>query len=168
MAFFKINKYIIRVLIVGLISLFGKDGIGQTVINGKLVVGEKDEILKDAKVSIYKNGNLIRSENTDVNGKYKIKVDPGVYEVEFSHKGFFTQIVGGLIVAEGQINKLNFRLPSDEYHVCYFVIRLLRTPSIKPEKMEKGHVYDEDIFIGKPSREINDIIMLTPGVTFSQ
>ena len=165
MDFFKKYKYGFRILLVGLIFLFGKNGIAQTSITGKIINEETKEELIGAEIILYKNGNLLRNTRTDSKGNYKLNIDPGTYEIDFFCRGFTSQRIVGIIGVEGQLTKLNLQLSNK--HGCDFVTQM-RTPLVKIEKMEKGQVFVDDTFFAKPNREINEIITITSGLSLTQ
>lgn len=159
------NTFTFRAFFVFLIILFGENGIAQTSITGKMTNEDTKVELIGAEIFLYKNGNLIRNVKTDANGNYKLNVDPGIYEMDFSCIGFSTRKVIKIVAIEGQQTKLNLQLPNR--HVCGLVTQM-RIQLARREKMEKGQTYVENTFKGKPNREIKETIMMTPGITFNQ
>ena len=53
----------------------------QTAISGKVIDVDFREELIWAKVELFKKGVLIRSDSTDIDGNYKMNVDPGIYDI---------------------------------------------------------------------------------------
>lgn len=159
------NKYTFRFLLFFLIFLFGKNGIGQTSIRGKVSDRETNEKIIGADITLLKDGDVIRNTTTDTNGNFSFKIDPGIYEMEFSKKGLPSEKLIEVIVMEGQTTEVNYQL-FYERHMCGLVIRM-RVQLAKTEKMEKGQSFVDKTFIAKPNREINQMILMTPGVTLS-
>ncbi|MFK7774473.1 MAG: carboxypeptidase-like regulatory domain-containing protein [Saprospiraceae bacterium] len=104
------NTFTFRIFLVFLFFLFGKNGIAQTSITGKIINEETKEELIDAEIILYKNGNLIRNTRTDSKGNYKLNIDPGSYVIDFFCRGFTTQRVVEVLGIEGQQTKLNLQL----------------------------------------------------------
>lgn len=161
------DKYRIWVLIVCVIFLFGKNGFAQTMIIGK-VHDAKTKIIVGAEITLYKNGSLIQKKIADINGNYSFKVDPGTYEMNFTGEGVFTEILTDVVVMEEQVTEVNYQFKNEGFGICGILVCQMRIQLARREKMESGQVYIEDTFKGRPNREINETIMMTPGVTISQ
>ena len=159
------NKHTFRFFLIFLIFIFGKNGIAQTMIIGK-VYDAQIKIIVGADITLYRDGNLIQKRTTDINGNYSFKVDPGTYEIEFSEEGVLAETLIGVIAMEEQITKVNYRFINEGFGYCELVISRMRIQLAKREKMEKGQTFVEQTFLAKPNREINQMILMTPGVTF--
>ncbi|MDX1912266.1 MAG: carboxypeptidase regulatory-like domain-containing protein [Saprospiraceae bacterium] len=62
----------------------------KTILTGT-VKDERGEVLIGVTVKVQKNRHLIKGLVTDVNGQYRIELEPDTYEVEFSYTGFTVQ-----------------------------------------------------------------------------
>ena len=59
----------------------------QTVLTGR-VLDENNDALIGASVKVYKGKDLIRGSITDYDGKFRIALDPGTYELEVTYAGY--------------------------------------------------------------------------------
>ena len=76
-------------------TLFGTvfDDIGDPVIGGT--------------VKVLSGNSLVTGTATDLDGKYNLNLDPGIYNVEFSYTGFNSQMIQGVEILTQQDNKLD-------------------------------------------------------------
>jgi hypothetical protein len=72
----------------------------------------KGEALIGASVTVQKDRKIIKGAVTDINGKYRIELEPGTYQVEFSYTGFITQRIEEVKVESGKDNLLDVVLES--------------------------------------------------------
>lgn len=70
------------------------------------------EALIGANVTVRKNREMIKGAHTDTEGKYRLELEPGVYEVEFSYTGFSAQRITGVSINEGKETQLDVVLES--------------------------------------------------------
>ena len=183
---FNNNKYTFRVFLFFLIFLFGKDTIGQTpivdlisksdsisTIRGKISDKDTGEEMIAANIQVFKNGNFVQGETTDIDGNYTIQVDSGGYDMEVTYTGYPTQKITGIIVNEGRVTKVDVLLTVSLGNVYFDVVvcsGCCRIPLIQHDKTTTGAILsrreDKDFFKKLPSRNINEMILMTPGVTF--
>lgn len=78
----------------------------ETLIAGK-VTGAGGEALIGATVRAWKGNDPARGTITDINGEYRLAVEPGAYRMEVSYTGFTTQQVEKVQVLAGQTRTLN-------------------------------------------------------------
>lgn len=161
------NKHTFQVFLVFLILFFGKNGFAQTSITGKITDKETGEEMIAANIQIYKNGNFIQGVSTDIDGNYSLRIDPGTYDVEVSYTGYTTQKITDIVAIEGWSTKLDVQIKSGGIiwvDGCgSWTIPMIRQDR-NPNKMK--------ITSGKirnlPTRNINEILSMAPGVSFSQ
>ncbi|MFN0034399.1 MAG: carboxypeptidase regulatory-like domain-containing protein [Saprospiraceae bacterium] len=77
----------------------------KAILTGTVTDGK--EALIGTSVSVQKNRTIIKGAITDVNGKYRIELEPGTYQVEFAYTGFATQRVAEVKVELGKENTLD-------------------------------------------------------------
>ena len=152
-----------------LIFLFGKNGIGQTSITGKISDKNTGEDMIFANIIISQKGAFIKGATTDIDGNYSIQVDSGKYDMEISYTGYPTQKITGIIVNEGQATKVDVLLSTDlKLQMLNIVVMNICIPLIRQDETSTGQeIYEYDIK-RHPSRDLKDMIMMTPGVTFGQ
>ncbi len=167
------NKSIFRFLLIFLIFLFGKTGMAQTSITGKISDKKTGEDMIAANIILSQNGVFIQGETTDIDGNYSMQVDSGEYDMEISYTGYATQKITGIVVVEGKATKVDVLITSGEIVDWPILVcsGCCRVPLIQHDKTTTGITLskkeDEDFFKKLPTRDINEIIIMTPGVTFS-
>lgn len=162
------NKITFRVFLIFLIFIFGKNGISQTAITGKVTDTETGEEMISANIIVARNGVFIQGETTDVDGNYNIRIDPGTFDMEISYTGYATQKIAGIVVVKGKATKVNAQLKSGGEIIWFggcggWTIPLIR----QDENPNKLKITSEKIRY-LPTRNINEIITITPGVSFTQ
>ena len=65
------------------------------------------EALIGAIVTVSKDRTLVKGTTTNVEGKYQIELEPGVYQVEFAYTGFVSKRITDVLVKRGQPNELS-------------------------------------------------------------
>jgi hypothetical protein len=81
----------------------------KTFLLGK-VSDQSGEPLIGATVKILKNRELVKNTLSDAEGKYRLEIEPGTYDVEFSYTGFAARRIVGVQVLANQTNTLDVRL----------------------------------------------------------
>ncbi|MBK6993471.1 MAG: carboxypeptidase regulatory-like domain-containing protein [Lewinellaceae bacterium] len=79
-------------------------------LNGTVTDG-KDALI-GATVVAKKDRQIVTGAKTDINGKYRLELEPGTYQVEFSYTGFITQRIEDVKVESGKDNLLDIVLES--------------------------------------------------------
>ena len=166
------NKITFRVFLVFLVFLFGKSGIAQTSISGKINDKETGEEMIAANIVVSKNGVFVQGETTDIDGNYSIRVEAGSYDMEISYTGYTTHKITGIITNAGKSTKVDVQILSGEiieYPIiaCSGCCRILL---IQHDRTTTGKVINtsEDVIKNLPTRDINEIITISPGVSFTQ
>ncbi len=163
------NKYTFRIFSVFLIFIFGQKGIAQTGISGKVTDENTGEEMVAANIIVTKNGNFIQGETTDIDGNYTIQVDSGKYDIEVSYTGYPTQKITGIIVNEGLTTKVDVQLTTDlKLQMMSIVVLNICIPIIKQDETSTGLTITSEKIRYLPTRNINEIITITPGVSFTQ
>lgn len=150
----------------GLIVFFGEKGISQSTLSGKVIEEKTDSTLVGVTIHVFQGENLIRKTKTNSNGNFYIKLMPGYYELEFSYQGYSTQRLINVSIVEGQATHFDYYL--NQYYSCEFMVCSKNGINIRFEKMEKGLIYVDKTFLGKPNRNISDMIGMTAGVAITQ
>ncbi|MCC6461511.1 MAG: von Willebrand factor type A domain-containing protein [Saprospiraceae bacterium] len=160
-----------------------------TVLSGK-VVDDNGEALIGAAVKVLHGADLVRGTITDYNGEYRLTLDPGTYDVEFSYTGYATHKVTSLVVLANQINTLDATLNTgqvlQEVVVTQYKVPLVqqdqtssgqtialgRKPSPAPSNRRKekkagkrSQTLSSDQAKNLPTRSVNTIVATTAGTT---
>lgn len=161
-------KNAIRISLVFVIFLFGKNGFAQTGISGKVTDVNTGEDLIAANIEVYKNGNFIKGETTDIDGNYFIKLNSGEYDVEVSYTGYPTQKIIEIIAAKGETTKVDVRLGFVGFINEGCILLGYNIPLIQQDETTTGQKIDKYNIKRQVTRNINNIITITPGVSFTQ
>lgn len=163
------NKYTFRIFSVFLIFIFGQNGIAQTGISGKVTDENTGEEMVAANIIVTKNGNFIQGETADIDGNYFVKLDAGEYDIEVSYTGYPIQKITGIIVNEGLTTKVDVQLTTDlKLQMMSIVVLNICIPIIKQDETSTGLTITSEKIRYLPTRNINEIITITPGVSFTQ
>lgn len=134
-----------------------------TVLSGK-VTDDKGEGLIGASVKVSKGSDMLKGAVTDYEGNFRINIDPGTYDVEFSYTGFSTARVTGVKVLTAQINFLNQTM-SDNLTLDIVEIKAYKVPLIEQDKTSGGQTLTSDQIRNLPTRSVNAIVATTAGTT---
>jgi hypothetical protein len=83
----------------------------KTALTGTVTDGK--EPLIGATVKAIQNRKLIKETSTNVEGKYRLEIEPGTYDIEFSYTGFAAQRLVGVVVSAGKENSLDMEIDVD-------------------------------------------------------
>jgi hypothetical protein len=103
------NKYLFTLLLVVCPLLVFVQNVPKAVLEG-IVTGDAGETLIGASVKVFEEDRVIQGSITDLDGCYRILLDPGVYSVECSYTGFASQRTRQVIFKISQSRILNFNL----------------------------------------------------------
>jgi len=98
--------------IFSIIFLFSTFSINsQTTIEGQITDANSGEPIIYGTVSIYKDANLVKTTNTDLDGNYKFTdINKGSYDIEATYFGYQPQKQVGIKIIVNQINRIDFTL----------------------------------------------------------
>lgn len=163
------NKHTFRFFLFFLIFLFGRNGIAQTSITGKVTDGNTGEEMIAVNVMVEKDGVIIQGETTDIDGNYSIRVDAGIYDLVFSYTGYPTKKIEGVVVGEAEVKVVNVKLEFYVGAIIYCPILVAyKIPLIEQDKTSTGITITSEQIRNLPTRNINEIISITPGLSLTQ
>jgi len=84
------------------------------VIQGIVTEASTGEALIGASVKISKNAVMIRGTVTDYEGRYRVQLEPGTYDIEITYTGFAPKITTGVQVLEGKLNQFDCAMEDDQ------------------------------------------------------
>ena len=93
------------------------------VISGKVFDHEAGEVLLGAIVELKKDGNVIKGVATDLDGTYRLDVDPGTYEVSVNYLSYAKFLVDGVIITPKQFYTLDVALQSESQSLTEVVVK---------------------------------------------
>ena len=133
-----------------------------TVLTGAITNGE--EALIGATVKVSKGTDFVRGSITDYNGDYRILLDPGTYDVEFSYTGFQAQRITGVRVIGGQLTTQNVTM-SNATVLAEIEIVGYKVPLIQQDQTSSGQTLTSEQLKNLPTRSINTIVATTVGAS---
>lgn len=133
-----------------------------TVLTGNVTDGS--EALIGATVKVLRGTDFVRGSITDYNGDYRIQLDPGTYDVEFSYTGFQAQRISGVRVLQGQITSQNV-IMSNSTVLEQVEIVAYKVPLIQQDQTSSGQTLTSDQIKNLPTRNINTIVATTVGAS---
>ncbi|MEM6966550.1 MAG: carboxypeptidase regulatory-like domain-containing protein [Bacteroidota bacterium] len=145
----------------------------QTTLKGKITDAESGEELIGANIQIYQKGAFIIGDATDIDGNYAFNLKEGKYDVEVSYTGYPTQKVEDVEVLSGKSNEVNVKMEigngeitADEI-ICCFCHYWIK-PLIDMYNPTRQTIITSEQIRQQPTRNINEISAITPGVSFTQ
>jgi hypothetical protein len=154
----------VRSLLLTIALLLGTGAViaQSTVLQGK-ISDESGEGLIGATVKVLKGTDVVRGAITDFEGNYRLNLDPGTYDVEFSYTGFSTLRNSGVKVLNGQINFLDGTMSNTV--LTEVVIKTFKVPLIKQDETATGQTLTSDQIKNLPTRSVNAIVATTAGTS---
>jgi hypothetical protein len=133
-----------------------------TVLIGNITDGK--EALIGATVKVLKGSDFVRGTITDFNGDYRIQLDPGTYDVEYSYTGFAAQRISGVRVLVGQITTQNVAMSTSTV-LDEVVVVAYKVPLIEQDKTSSGQTLTSEQIKNLPTRSVNTIVATTVGAS---
>jgi len=133
-----------------------------TVLTGNINDGK--EALIGATVKVSKGTEFVRGAITDYNGDYRIQLDPGTYDVEFSYTGFQAQRITGVRVLVGQITNQNVIMSNSTVLETVEIVGY-KVPLIQQDQTSSGQTLTSDQIKNLPTRSISTIAATTVGAS---
>jgi CarboxypepD_reg-like domain/Secretion system C-terminal sorting domain/von Willebrand factor type A domain len=91
-------------------------------LDGTVIDINTKETLVGATIFIYKKDLKVIGTNTDVNGKFSLKLAPGVYEIHCSYTGFETNITKSVEIKEDLTTNLEITMSANESTLSEVVV----------------------------------------------
>ncbi|MEY3249552.1 MAG: hypothetical protein RL742_1595, partial [Bacteroidota bacterium] len=154
----------VRSLLLTIALLLGTGAViaQSTVLQGK-ISDDSGEGLIGATVKVLKGTDVVRGAITDFEGNYRLNLEPGTYDVEFSYTGFSTLRNAGVKVLNGQINFLDGTMSNTV--LTEVVIKTFKVPLIKQDETSTGQTLTSDQIKNLPTRSVNAIVATTAGTS---
>lgn len=154
----------VRSLLLTIATLFGVGTLcAQTVLTGKVSDGTGEGLI-GASVKVLKGTDIVRGGVTNVDGEYRLQIDPGTYDLEVSYTGYTTARTTGVRVIVGKINTANVTM-SEGTVLTEVVVTAFKVPLIEQDKTEQGQTLTSDQIENLPTRSVAAIVATTAGVT---
>lgn len=135
----------------------------QQTIFGK-VIDESGEPVINGAVAVYNGSSLVTGTVTDLDGNYRINLDPGTYNVEFSYIGYSTRRINDFVVLAGRENQLNLQLEAG-VDLAEILVTEYKIPPMTVDETTQGAIITSDEVRKLGSRSINAIAGISAGAT---
>ena len=106
------KKFIQQTLLLSLLFASVSALAQKGTIRGTLTDESTGELLMFANVVIEGTDPLVGSQ-TDLDGNYELKIDPGTYTLTFSYVGYTDQKISDVVVTEGEITVLDYNMSAE-------------------------------------------------------
>lgn len=149
-----------------ILLLFSSVLNAQTSLYGIITDATTGEELIGANIVAYKNGVFVNGASTDIEGKYLIDIDSGIYDLEISFIGFPTKKIQEVIVKADTNNRLCVSMINydDLIPDCCCIIQY-RIPLITIDDTTTGESKCAQDIEKMPTKNIHEISALTAGVS---
>lgn len=153
-------------LILSMIILGFVVGSAQTTIEGKVTDANTGETIISGVVKIFKNGVLVSSAETDIDGNYfASNVQPGTYDIEVEYVGYATQRQTNIIIKAGKTNRVDFKISNDENILKEVQIIDYVVPLIEIDNTTQGSTVTQEKIRSLPTKQINAIAATSAGIS---
>lgn len=136
-----------------------------TVLQGK-VTDDKNEALIGATVKVMKGSEVIRGTITDIEGNFRLTLDPGTYDVEVAYTGYKTSLQTGVQVLAAKINTLDILMSGTTVLGVVEIVRY-KVPLIEQDK-NGGTTLTSETIKNLPTRSLAQVVGTTAGVTTNE
>jgi len=140
----------------------------QTYVMGTVTNEETGEALEFANIVFYKNDVYSKGTSADLDGNYKIEIDPGTYDVEVSYTGLASKKVSDVNVQLGKENNLNIALSNGIIIICCIHSPRFKIPLLEQDNTSSGKEITSDQIKNMPTKNIHEISALVPGVSLQR
>lgn len=133
--------------------------------NQALVYGEVTDLdTKETLVGV----NIVYGENsqvisTDIDGKYKLSLNPGTYKFTFTYIGYEPKIKT-VVLKDGEIKEMNIHMKPDAAEIDLVVVSASQYEKRVAEETVSMDVLSKTLVTNTNSRELGEVIAKTPGV----
>lgn len=107
------KKIIYVLMALGLLSFSSQTHLNlieTTKLTGKVTDAQSGEALSVVNVVIYQNEIAIKGTVTDIDGRYDIELDPGIYDIVVDYIGYQSQKIVDVKIEKGKEKKVDFAL----------------------------------------------------------
>lgn len=123
-----------------------------TVLEGIVTEAESGEQLIGASVRILQHNELVRLVISDFDGRFRVTLDPGKYDLHITYTGFVPLEITNVIVLAGKINNIECAVYSgitlQEVQVAAY-----KVPLISQDKTSGGYTLASESNKGKKGRK---------------
>ena len=133
----------------------------KAILTGTVTDGK--EPLIGASIKVMKDNVFIAGSITDLNGLYRLELDPGKYQLEVAYTGFETFRFIDVTLTPGKTHIMDATMSSTV--LTEVVITAYKVPLIQQDNTSGGQTLTSDQIKNLPTRSVNAIIATEPGKT---
>jgi len=137
--------------------------ISTTILSGT-IQDNTGEALIGATIKVSKGSEFVRGAITDLNGQYRIQLDPGTYDVAFSFTGYQSQKIENVRVRAGEITVQNLVMSNsnvlDEVKIVPY-----KVPLIENDQTSSGQTLTSDQIKNLPTRSVETTVATQVGAS---
>ncbi|MBK9337574.1 MAG: carboxypeptidase regulatory-like domain-containing protein [Lewinellaceae bacterium] len=134
---------------------------GGIILKGTLT-DDMGEGLIGATVKVSQKGKLVRGTITDYEGNYRLKLDPGTYELEYSYTGYRSTQITNLYLYPNTLHTVDAALNSGVL-LQEVAITSYKVPLIQQDQTQGGQTLTSDNIRNLPTRNVNAVAATTAG-----
>lgn len=123
-----------------------------TVLEGLVTEDATGEQLIGASVRILKKKQLVQLVVTNYEGRFRVALEPGQYDLQITYSGFLPLEITHVNVLAGKINKIDCALSSG-MTLQEVTIAAYKVPLISQDKTSSGYTLASDNITGKKGRK---------------
>jgi len=133
-------------------------------LQGKVTTKSSGEELIAANIVVMKERIIVQGASTGIDGNYKIKLDPGTYDVNISYVGFASKEFKKVIIKSDETTKLDVQL--DEGVILDEIVTLeYREPIIAMDMTTSGGAVTSAKVRSMPKRDISAMRSKVSGIS---
>ena len=134
-------------------------------VEGAVYEKASGEILPGASIAIYVNGKLLTGTSADIDGKFKINVPKGNFEIRVSYMGMLTQTISS---KEKALKNLKIFLEEDSHTIQDVVVTGYVNKNKESFTGSVTQIKGEELKMVSNTNIITAIAALTPGMALVQ
>lgn len=138
-------------------------GLSKSVLAGRLTDDMGDALI-GGTIKVLRGDDLVRGTISDYNGDYRVALEPGIYNLEFSYTGFRSQRVNGMQVKAENLHTLDVSLGTGMV-LEEVTISAYKVPLIKQDQTQGGQTLTSSDIRNVPTKSVNAIVAATAGTT---
>jgi hypothetical protein len=136
---------------------------GGIILKGTLTDDMGEELI-GATVKVSQKGEFVRGTITDYEGNYRMKLDPGTYELEYSYTGYRSAQITNLYLYPNTLHTVDAALNSGII-LEEVAIKSYKVPLIQQDKSQSGQTLTSENIRNLPTRSVNAVVATPAGTT---
>lgn len=153
-----------RTLLLSIFFLLGATSVFAQTISGT-ITDEFGEPVIGGNVKVFNNDAYVTGAATDYDGNYRISLDAGEYNIEFSYVGYDPQRIDGVEVLVGKENILDMKFEDAGVLLGEVVVKGYVVDVMDKDKTTQGLILTSKDVKKLGTRSINAIATLSAGAT---